>query len=175
MATKSIIARRVYPPSLAPSTRSTRDSSGKSSRTGKSTHFSNGQREIGKQSSKTMAIVDDDEELCSLFSMLVKRLGYHVACVAHDGDEIVQAVLEDSTHLDLILMDYRMPTMNGMQAAEKILRVRPEIKIIIATADESVIERDPGEQDVISAGLFFLQKPFSTSALAKTIEDALSD
>jgi len=175
MVTKSIIARRVYPPSLAPLTRSTRDSSGESSRIGQGSHFSNGQREIGKQSRKSIAIVDDEEELCSLFSMLVKRLGYHVACVAHDGDEIVQAVLEGSTHPDLILMDYRMPTMNGMQAAEKILRVRPEIKIVIVTADDSVKERDPGEQSIISAGLFFLQKPFPTSALAKTIEDALSD
>ena len=99
--------------------------------------------------------------------MLVKRLGYHVACVAHDGDEIVQLVLEDSAHPDLILMDYRMPMMNGMQAAEKILRMRPEIKVIIATADQSV------RRDVISAGLFLLQKPFSISAVAKTIEEAL--
>jgi len=62
-----------------------------------------------------------------------------------------------------------------LQEAGKILEARPWIKIIIATADDSVKERDPGEQSIISAGLFFLQKPFSTSALAKTIEDALSD
>ena len=54
---------------------------------------------------------------------------------------LFNSVLEDSIHPDLILMDYRMPTMNGMQAAEKILRVRPEIKIIIATADDSVRTR----------------------------------
>jgi hypothetical protein len=82
MVTKSIIARRVYPPSLAPSTRSTGDSSGKSSRIGQSTHFPNGQRETGKQSRKSIAIVDDDEELCSLFSMLVKeaRISCGVCC-----------------------------------------------------------------------------------------------
>ena len=91
MVTKSIlIVRQVYRPSFAPVTRSTRDSSGKSNRIGQNTHFSNDQREIGKQSSKSIAIVDDEEELCSLFSMLVKSLGYHAACVAHDGDEIVQ-------------------------------------------------------------------------------------
>ena len=117
---------------------------------------------------KRIAIVDDKEDLCEVFSMLVKSLGHHPEFVAHEGNEIVQAVLEDSIHPDLILMDYRMPTMNGMQAAEKILRVRPEIKIIIATADESV------KRDVISAGLFFIQKPFSISALANTMEEALS-
>ena len=111
--------------------------------------------------------MDDEEELCSLFSMLVKRLGYNAECVAYDGEEVVQLVLEDSIHPDLILMDYRMPMMNGMQAAEKILCVRPEIKIIIATADDSI------RRDAISAGLFFLQKPFAISALGKTIEEAL--
>jgi DNA-binding NtrC family response regulator len=123
---------------------------------------------MGKQSSERIAIVDDEEELCSLFSILIKSLGYHAECVAHDGDEIVQAVMEDSIHPDLIVMDYRMPTMNGMQAAEKILRVRPEIKIIIATADESV------RRDAIAGGLFFIQKPFSISALANMIEEALN-
>jgi CheY-like chemotaxis protein len=167
VAKSILIIRQVHPPSFAPWTRLTGDSSGKSNRTGLNTHFSNDQREIGKQSGKSIAIVDDEDELCSLFSRLVKGLGYHVACVAHDGDEIVQLVLEDSINPDLILMDYRMPTMNGMQAAERILRVRPEIKIIIATADDTV------RKSAISAGLFIIQKPFSISALAKTIKDAL--
>jgi len=65
-------------------------------------------------------------------------------------------------------MDYRMPTLNGMQAAERILRIRPEIKIVIATADESVM------REAIAEGLFFIQKPFSISELASTIEGALS-
>jgi len=143
------------------------NSSGKSNRIGLDLHFSIDHPKIGEQSSKSIAIVDDEKDLCSLFSMLVKSLGYHADCVAHDGDEIVQLVVEDNIHPDLILMDYRMPTMNGMQAAEKILLVRPEIKIIIATADDSV------RRDAISAGLFFIQKPFSISALAKTIEEAL--
>ena len=120
-----------------------------------------------KQSVKSIAIVDDEKELCFLFSLLVKSLGYHAECVAYDGDEIVQLVLEDSIHPDLIIMDYRMPTMNGLQAAERILRVRPEMKIIITTADDTV------RHEVISAGLYFLQKPFSKSALGKTIEEAM--
>lgn len=170
MVTKSTLtARQVYLPSFATWTRSVRDSSGKSNLIEQNARLSNDQRGTGKQSVKSIAIVDDEEELCSLFAMLVKRMGYHPACVAHDGDEIVRFVLEDSIQPDLILMDYRMPRMNGMQAAERILRVRPQTKIIIATADDSV------RRDAISAGLFFIQKPFSISALARAIEEALSE
>jgi CheY-like chemotaxis protein len=166
VAESILIVQQIYRPNFDPLRSSTRDSSGISSRTGQNSHFSN-DKLLGKQSRKSIAIVDDEKDLCSLFSIVVKSLGYHAACVAHDGDEIVKLVLEDSIYPDLILMDYRMPTMNGIQAAEKILQVRPEIKIIIATADDSV------RQDAISLGLFFIQKPFSKLVLGKTIEDAL--
>jgi len=167
VAKSTLTVRQVNPASFAPWARLTRNSSGESNPIGQSAHSSNHQPETGEQSSKSIAIVDDQDELCSLYSMFVKGLGYRVACVAHDGDEIVQLVLGDSIRPNLILMDYRMPTMNGMQAAGKILHVRPEIKIVIATADDSV------RQDAISAGLFFIVKPFSMSALAKTLEVAL--
>ncbi len=168
MATKSVLTiGQVCPPSFAPRTRSTRDSPVKSNLMEQDAHPSNGQREVGKQGIKSVAVVDDEVELCSLFSMIVNRLGYYAECVAYDGDEIVKLVLEDSINPDLILMDYRMPTMNGLQAAERILRFRPEQKIIIATADDTV------RHDVISAGLYFLQKPFSISALKRAIEEAL--
>jgi CheY-like chemotaxis protein len=161
MATKgALIGRWVYPPGIPPRTRSIADASGRSDRMGDHT------RPIA-QSIKSIAIVDDEKELCTLFSMLVRSLGYRAECVAYDGDEIVQLVLEDSIHPDLILMDYRMPTMNGLQAAERIRRVRPEMKIIIATADDSV------RRDVTAAGIYFLQKPFSISALSRMIEEAV--
>src|SRR5579864_8922568 len=128
MATKSVLTvLNAYARSIGPWTRSAGDASGKKSdRMGQNSHLSNDQPEIVKQAVKSIAVVDDEKELCFLFSILIKRLGYHAECVAYDGDEIVQLVLEDSVHPDLILMDYRMPTMNGIQAAERILRVRPE-------------------------------------------------
>src|SRR5712664_3582465 len=93
VAKSTLTVRQVNPASFAPWARLTRNSSGESNPIGQSAHFSNHQPETDKQSSKSIAIVDDDNELRSLFSRLVKGLGYHLACVAHDGDEIVQLVL----------------------------------------------------------------------------------
>jgi CheY-like chemotaxis protein len=117
----------------------------------------------------SIAIVDDEEEICHLFATLIKNLGYREELIAHDGAEIVRYVVDQGSHPDLIIMDYRMPLMNGMQAAEKILRAKPDIKIIITTADDSV------KKEALAAGMRFLQKPFSLSVLAKAIEDALKD
>lgn len=75
--------------------------------------------------------------------------------------------MEKGIHPDLILMDYRMPVMDGLQAAGKILEASPWVKIIIATADDSV------RADVEAAGLLFIQKPFSIQALEEKIGEAL--
>jgi CheY-like chemotaxis protein len=121
-------------------------------------------KKVARQTAKRVAIVEDENDLLTLFSILVKRLGYLVEFAAHDGNEIVQALSKGSIHPDVILMDYRMPGMNGLQAAEMALRVRPETKIVIVSADDSI------KQDALSQGLFFLLKPFSASSMASLLE-----
>ena len=129
-------------------------------------HSSVGQREKEKLIGKRIAVVDDEEDLCSVTSMLIRRLGYDIECVAPDGDEIVQAI-RDGKHPDIIIMDYRMPGMNGLQAAETILKEMPNVKIIIASADDSI------RQATVSAGLSFLSKPFSISSFKQLLEELL--
>ena len=116
---------------------------------------------------KGVAIVDDEEDLCSLFSLLIKSLGYRIDYVAHDGNEIVRAILEKRIRPDLILMDYRMPVMNGIQAAEKIRLVLPDVKIVVESADDTI------KKEAISSGLYFIQKPFSMPMLAQILKKAL--
>jgi CheY-like chemotaxis protein len=122
-----------------------------------------------KARAKRIAIVDDEESICSLFSLLIRNLGYHVEIVARSGEEIVEAVARGRVEPDLILMDYRMSIMNGLEAARRILNENPAIKIIVTTADDSV------KQEAVSSGLYFLQKPFSISVLEQTISSALSN
>lgn len=116
-----------------------------------------------KKIAKRIAIVDDDEELSTLFSMLVRRLGYIVEFVAHDGKEIVQAVSDGSIRPDVILIDYRMREMNGIQAAQSIRKRSPNVKIIIVSADDSI-------RATLPSGLLFLQKPFSITTMASLLE-----
>jgi|SRR5579862_1550860 len=123
---------------------------------------------MSMQESKKIAIVDDERSLCSVFSILIKSLGYDTEFVAHDGTDIVQAISQGKVHPELIIMDYRMPIMNGMDAARRILKENPNIRIIIASADDSI------EGAAISAGLIFAQKPFSRAQLAALIQKALS-
>lgn len=55
----------------------------------------------------------------------------HVVSIAHNGKEAIDLVIEEPP--DLILMDVRMPVVNGVQATQAIHEIHPEIKILMLT------------------------------------------
>jgi CheY-like chemotaxis protein len=170
VAAKGLIVRHDATLNFASSTGSTDDAEGRAvsgNKENAGAQSSVGQREKEKLIGKRIAIVDDEEDLCFVVSMLIRHLGYDIECIAHGGDEIVQAVM-DGKHPDVIIMDYRMPGMNGLQVAEMVLKEMPNVKITIASADDSI------RQATLSAGLSFLPKPFSVSSLARLLENLLS-
>jgi YesN/AraC family two-component response regulator len=63
-------------------------------------------------------IVDDEEAIRNLFTVILQRQGYNVVGKAKNGAEAIVAVQEDKTDsIDVVLMDYRMPVMDGLEAA----------------------------------------------------------
>jgi response regulator RpfG family c-di-GMP phosphodiesterase len=65
-----------------------------------------------------IAIVDDEMELTELYSKIFRALGYSSLSVFHDGASIVKFLATDHQFFDIIVMDYRMPEMNGIEAAK---------------------------------------------------------
>ena len=80
------------------------------------------------------------------------------------GEDIVHAVRNRQVEPDIVIMDYRLPGMNGIEAAKRIVRRMPNAKVVITTADDSI---RPAAED---AGLLFLQKPFTIDHLVKFLQ-----
>lgn len=116
---------------------------------------------------KKIAIVDDKEAFCTIVSLALTKMSYDASLVFHDGSEIVDAVLSGTVRPDLILMDYRMQTTNGIAAATTIKSQKPEIVIVIFSADHSI------GRLALSAGFSFLPKPFSMEELFQIVHDSL--
>jgi CheY-like chemotaxis protein len=111
-----------------------------------------------------VAIVEDSPDLAFTLSKVLSKFGYPSPAVFHDGTSIVRALTRDRESFDVILMDYRMPEMNGIEAAKIIQRYRKDTKIILASAYAFVKDK------ASEAGLPFLQKPFSSAQLVDCLD-----
>jgi len=73
-------------------------------------------------------VVDDEKGYQDLLAYLLEPLKIRVTCVS-DGDEALRQVRE--TNFDLIIMDYHLPGLNGIDTFEKIKSIRPDQKVVI--------------------------------------------
>jgi signal transduction histidine kinase/CheY-like chemotaxis protein len=114
-------------------------------------------------------IVDDEEFNLYLIKNILRNWGAAFT-EAHNGQEAVELARKNS--YDLILMDIRMPVMDGYEAAKLILQDNPSSRIIALTATGNSSDI----QKIEMAGMnVFLQKPFTESALLNSVIKLLPD
>lgn len=115
------------------------------------------------------AIVAEDEALIRLDIVeTLKENGFEIVGEAGDGEEAVNLAIEHEP--DLIVMDIKMPRLDGISAAEKIMKEAPcAIVMLTAFSDKELIERakDAGT-------MAYLVKPFAAKDLLPAVEVALS-
>jgi AmiR/NasT family two-component response regulator len=115
----------------------------------------------------TRVLIAEDETIIRLdLRELLERSGFEVCAEARDGEEAVE--LARSEQPDVAIMDVKMPKLDGIEAARRILDERP-IPIVMLTAY--------GQQELVSravdAGVFgYLVKPFREQDLLPAIETA---
>ena len=118
---------------------------------------------------KTILVADDEEDLRTIVHMTLEDPQYRILEAA-DGNAVLELVEKES--LDLLILDWMMPGMNGLEVI-KMLRDSPttqHLPVILLTANDS-------SQDLVELeelGMFaFLKKPFSPLQLLKQVHTAL--
>ncbi|MFX1375728.1 MAG: response regulator [Promethearchaeota archaeon] len=113
-------------------------------------------------------IVDDELSILELYKILFNTIGFKVAGVARNGKEAVDMYKSFPNKPDVIIMDHRMPIMNGIEASKEILRFDKNAKIIFASADRTV------QNEAASIGIIsFKAKPFNIDKLINNIKKAV--
>jgi CheY-like chemotaxis protein len=77
-------------------------------------------------------LIDDEEVLLDLISEVLRDHGYSVTALA-SGPDALEAFLGSPREFDLVVADEKMPHLSGTDLAEEILRVRPDIPVILYT------------------------------------------
>jgi len=127
-------------------------------------HTSNTQR-----GTETILLVEDDPQLRQLSSSVLAHCGYKML-IATSPEEGLAISKENHAEIRLVITDVVMPTMNGRQLAEQILKISPSIKILYISGYTNNAIAHYG---VLEEGIWFLPKPFSLSALVSKVREVL--
>ena len=112
----------------------------------------------------SILIVDDDANSCNTLTKILAKKGYPTLC-ANSGFGALDLV-KDKT-IDVVLMDIKMPVMNGVETYKKLKTIKPGIKVILMTAFyvEDLIK------DAIKEGVYaVVRKPFDPETIINMIE-----
>jgi two-component system, NtrC family, sensor kinase len=115
-------------------------------------------------------VVDDSEDLREMIELVLKAKGASVAC-ARDGAEAIS--MSEANPYDLIVMDMRMPGLNGKETAAAIKRRQSHTKIVALSGDldASTQIKDEGSSPFDA----FIPKPVDPHHLSAKIFETLED
>lgn len=101
-----------------------------------------------------LLMVDDETQICELMQSHFARRGYDVL-IANSGRQAID--LTKANNPQVMLLDKRMPEMDGIQTLEAIRQFNQELKVIIVSADDLDSETEARIKDLKVAG--YLHKP----------------
>ncbi len=118
-------------------------------------------------------LVDDEPDLVSQYRTILEDAGHSVD-TAGDGQSCIMVysnvlAANPENPFDVVVLDYSMPKMNGLEAAKEILAKKPTQRIVFASAyvQDTLVDSIKTLGQIVE----LLQKPFSLKDLLDTIED----
>lgn len=113
-------------------------------------------------------VVDDDRDLCRMIASILKEEEYSVD-KAYSAKGAIKKIV--GKNYDLMIVDYRMPDMNGLEIIEEARMIKPALKIIMTSAYGSPSIKSRAKKSRI---YIFLDKPFELNRLVKVVKGALT-
>jgi len=113
-------------------------------------------------------VVDDDESVCKALKRLLRSAGINARILSSAEDFLNQGCHNVP---GCLILDVRMPGMNGLELQEKLVKSGSTMPIIFMSAHEDT----PVREQVMKAGaMAFLKKPFEDQILIEKVNSALS-
>ena len=115
---------------------------------------------------ETVLIIDDEQLIRRTIAKRLSVAGYQTL-EAEDGKTAVEKA---SLGVDLAILDYRLPDLDGLTVLKQIRQIDPDVLVILLTAYANV---DTAVEAMKLGAYHFMNKPFDLEALAALVEQAL--
>jgi nitrogen-specific signal transduction histidine kinase/ActR/RegA family two-component response regulator len=123
---------------------------------------------------ESILLVDDEQGILEWGREFLKNYGYRVA-TAENGEKAItkmrESISQSGNGFDLVILDLNMPGMGGYKCFQELVKIKPEIKVIIASgysANEQMIKKSPE-----LGNRAFIKKPYQMSDMLNKMRDVL--
>jgi signal transduction histidine kinase len=120
---------------------------------------------------ETVLVVEDEPAVRELAAFALREKGYTVF-EAVNGEEGLRVARQHEGKIDLVLTDVIMPVMGGKEMADHLRTSHPDTKVLFTSG---YTQDAIGDHGVLRPGIVFLQKPYTTSTLARKVREVLEE
>ena len=122
--------------------------------------------------SRRILLVDDEPDVCMVYQMVLEDAGYK--CTAYTDS--VKALQEFKPYFyDLILLDIKMPVLNGFELCKKVIALDRTVHIIFITASEEYYESFRSQHFPELGKINYIQKPVGNDELVQIVNTIISN
>jgi PAS domain S-box-containing protein len=121
------------------------------------------------EGTETILLVEDEDAVRLVVRRVLTRHGYTVLA-ASNGHDALRIAESHPGAIDMLVTDVVMPEMGGRELADRLLPLRPAIRVLFTSGytDDDIVRRG-----VLLPGTAFLQKPFTTEGIARKVREVL--
>jgi two-component system, cell cycle sensor histidine kinase and response regulator CckA len=125
--------------------------------------------EAGPRGSETILLVEDEAGVRKLIEAILRHSGYKVL-EAPGAEEAIALCNTYHGRIHLLLTDVVMPGMSGREMAERLCKIRTDMRVVYMSGytDDAIVRHG-----VLNTGVAFLPKPFTPESLAQMLRDVL--
>jgi CheY-like chemotaxis protein len=124
-----------------------------------------------KEKGRRILLVDDEPDLCMVYQIILEDAGYE--CLPYTDP--VKALQQFKPYFyDLILLDIKMPELNGYELCKKIIELDKTVHIIFITASETYYEQFRNQHYPELRKINYIQKPVGNEELIRVLDTLIS-
>jgi DNA-binding NtrC family response regulator len=116
-----------------------------------------------------VAVVDDEVDVVRTYELLFNRRNIPLSFAALDGPEAIDKFKNANPRPGVVIIDYRLPSMSGLDVMKEMHSIEPDTKVIFVSGDDSI-----QKESIDMGAAVFLKKPASIKLITDTVTSLMN-